>query len=149
MISCDLKEVDSEITACSQASSFLPSAITEDQLGLKMSDELPSGSFTSSSVSIIMDNSLSPGHTLVQIICKDHKALLYDIMRTFKDYNIQVNGLICILHYKYVSHVVLVFHSCLTNIAGPLILSWSMCSTNDPNFYVLADFWIEVLLDFH
>lgn len=92
MISCDLKKVDSEITACSQASSFLPSAITEDELGLKMSDELPSGSFTSNSVSIMMDNSLSPGHTLVQIICKDHKALLYDIMRTFKDYNIQVNG---------------------------------------------------------
>ncbi|KAF3441808.1 hypothetical protein FNV43_RR15723 [Rhamnella rubrinervis] len=91
IISCDLEKVDSEITACSQASSFLPSAITEDEFGMEMSDELPSGSLTSSNVSIVMDNSLSPGHTLVQIICQDHKALLYDIMRTFKDYNIQIS----------------------------------------------------------
>jgi UTP:GlnB (protein PII) uridylyltransferase len=56
---------------------------------LEMPDELPS-SLTSTSVSVNMDNSLSPGHTLVQIVCQDHKGLLYDIMRTLKDYNIQV-----------------------------------------------------------
>ena len=82
-----------EITACSQTSSFLPSAITEDMFNLEMPDELPSGIKTSESVSITMDNSLSPAHTLVQIICHDHKGLLYDIMRTLKDYNIQVNKL--------------------------------------------------------
>lgn len=43
---------------------------------------------------VTMDNSLSPSHTLLQIQCIDHKGLLYDIMRTLKDYNIQV--LICI-----------------------------------------------------
>lgn len=39
---------------------------------------------------VTVDNSLSPAHTLLQIHCADHKALLYDIMRTLKDYNIQV-----------------------------------------------------------
>jgi hypothetical protein len=81
-----------EITACSQTSSFLPSAITEDMFDLEMPDELPSGILTSDNVSITMDNSLSPAHTLVQIVCQDHKGLLYDIMRTLKDYNIQVNN---------------------------------------------------------
>lgn len=37
-----------------------------------------------------MDNSLSPTYTLIQLHCFDHKGLLYDIMRTLKDYNIQV-----------------------------------------------------------
>jgi hypothetical protein len=80
-----------EITACSQTSSFLPSAITEDMFDLEMPDELPSGILTSDNVSITMDNSLSPAHTLVQIVCQDHKGLLYDIMRTLKDYNIQIS----------------------------------------------------------
>lgn len=90
MISCDIEMVGTEITACSQASSFLPSAIT-DVLHLEMPVELPSGSLTSSNVSVTIDNSLSPGHTLVQIVCQDHKGLLYDIMRTLKDYNIQIS----------------------------------------------------------
>uniref|UniRef100_A0A6N2KMA1 ACT domain-containing protein ACR n=1 Tax=Salix viminalis TaxID=40686 RepID=A0A6N2KMA1_SALVM len=52
---------------------------------LEIPDELPS------SFLLNMDNSLSPGHTLVQIVCQDHKGLLYDIMRTLKDYNIQIS----------------------------------------------------------
>lgn len=40
--------------------------------------------------SVTIDNSLSPGHTLLQISCVDHKGFLYDIMRTLKDCNIQV-----------------------------------------------------------
>lgn len=91
MISCEIEKVGPEITACSQSSSFLPSVVMEDMFHLEMPAELPSGLLTSSCVSVNMDNSLSPGHTLVQIICKDHKGLLYDIMRTLKDYNIQVN----------------------------------------------------------
>lgn len=90
MISCDIEMVGPEITACSQGSSFLPSAIAED-----FDLEMPSGqlgaSFTSNSVSVMIDNSLSPVHTLVQIACQDHKGLLYDIMRTLKDYNIQIS----------------------------------------------------------
>lgn len=89
-ITIDIELVGPEITACSQASSFLPSAITEDIFDLQLPDSLQSGTSTSDSVSVVMDNSLSPAHTLVQIICQDHKGLLYDIMRTLKDYNIQV-----------------------------------------------------------
>ncbi|AQK95501.1 ACT domain-containing protein ACR9 [Zea mays] len=36
------------------------------------------------------DNSLSPAHTLVQIVCADQKGLIYDILRTMKDCNIQI-----------------------------------------------------------
>ncbi|XP_027938529.1 ACT domain-containing protein ACR10-like [Vigna unguiculata] len=90
-ITIDIELVGPEITACSQASSFLPSAITEDIFDLQLPDSLQSGTSTSDSVSVVMDNSLSPAHTLVQIICQDHKGLLYDIMRTLKDYNIQIS----------------------------------------------------------
>jgi len=89
-ISIDIELVGPEITACSQSSSFLPSAITEDIYDLELPGSLQSETSTSDSVSIAIDNSLSPAHTLVQIICQDHKGLLYDIMRTLKDYNIQV-----------------------------------------------------------
>ncbi|KAJ6417591.1 hypothetical protein OIU84_003338 [Salix udensis] len=90
MISCDIEMVGLESTACSAESSFLPTAITENILPLQMPDEAPS-SLTSTNVSVIMDNMLSPAHTLVQIVCQDHKGLLYDIMRTLKDYNIQIS----------------------------------------------------------
>ncbi|GLT25734.1 hypothetical protein SLA2020_008440 [Shorea laevis] len=90
LISCEIEKVGSQITACSQASSFLPSVITEDIFPLEISNELPSVSLANS-VSVCMDNSLSPAHTLVQIVCQDHKGLLYDIMRTLKDYNIQIS----------------------------------------------------------
>ncbi|GMP84900.1 hypothetical protein CsSME_00038250 [Camellia sinensis var. sinensis] len=86
MISCEIEMVGPEITACSQGPSFLPPAITEEKF-----DERQSGSHTSNDVSITMDNSLSPAHTLVQIVCQDHKGLLYDIMKTLKDYNIQIS----------------------------------------------------------
>ncbi|CAN1329339.1 ACT domain-containing protein ACR9 [Linum perenne] len=39
---------------------------------------------------VTVDNSLSPVHTLLQIHCLNHKGLLYDVMRTLKDCNIQV-----------------------------------------------------------
>ncbi|CAI0469227.1 unnamed protein product [Linum tenue] len=90
MISCDIEIVGPEITACSQECSFLPNSITDGLLIADDDDEVPS-SLTSTPVSVTMDNSLSPGHTLVQIMCKDHKGLLYDIMRTLKDYSIQIS----------------------------------------------------------
>ncbi|XP_043701683.1 ACT domain-containing protein ACR9-like [Telopea speciosissima] len=39
---------------------------------------------------VMIDNSLSPAHTLLQIHCVDQKGLLYDIMRTLKDCKIQI-----------------------------------------------------------
>ncbi|MBA0746920.1 hypothetical protein Gogos_009393 [Gossypium gossypioides] len=91
VISFNIEKVGPEITACSQASPYLPSAITDDIFNLEMSNDLPSVSLTSNNVCVTMDNSLSPAHTLVQIVCQDHKGLLYDIMRTLKDYNIQIS----------------------------------------------------------
>ncbi|KAG8504124.1 hypothetical protein CXB51_002501 [Gossypium anomalum] len=80
IISCNIEKVGPEVTACSQASPFLSSAITN---GVVLR--------TSNVVSVTMDNSFSPAHTLVQIVCQDHKGLLYDIMRTLKDYNIRIS----------------------------------------------------------
>nr|XP_043621407.1 ACT domain-containing protein ACR9-like [Erigeron canadensis] len=40
--------------------------------------------------SVMIDNSLSPAHSLLQISCVDHKGFLYDIMRILKDFNIQI-----------------------------------------------------------
>ncbi|XP_057983608.1 ACT domain-containing protein ACR10 [Malania oleifera] len=91
MISCDIEMVGPEITACSQVSSFLPSVITENIFTLEVPKENLSGSRSSDGVSISMDNSLSPAHTLVQILCQDRKGLLYDIMKFLKDYNIQIS----------------------------------------------------------
>ncbi|XAR69656.1 [Protein-PII] uridylyltransferase [Bertholletia excelsa] len=90
MISCEIEMAGQEITACSQGPTFLPPAITEDKFNPEL-DGQQSGSRTSDNASIIMDNSLSPAHTLVQIVCQDHKGLLYDIMRTLKDYDIQIS----------------------------------------------------------
>ncbi|XP_049367099.1 ACT domain-containing protein ACR9-like [Solanum verrucosum] len=56
-----------------------------------VSEELFSPDMTQlKKASVTIDNSLSPGHTLVQICCVDHKGFLYDIMRTLKDCNIQI-----------------------------------------------------------
>ncbi|KAL6955333.1 ACT domain-containing protein acr10, variant 2 [Sarracenia purpurea var. burkii] len=93
MICCEIELASAEVTTCSQGSSFLPSAITEDMFCLELlPSKHPSGGFFASNlVSVTMDNSLSPSHTLVQILCQDHKGLIYDIMRTLKDYNIQIS----------------------------------------------------------
>ncbi|XP_004494076.1 ACT domain-containing protein ACR10-like [Cicer arietinum] len=80
----DIELVGSERIAFSQASLSLPNAITDVF-------DLESGTSTSDSVSVVIDNTLSPAHTLVQIMCQHHKGLLYDIMRTLKDFNIQIS----------------------------------------------------------
>ncbi|MCH88723.1 amino acid binding protein, partial [Trifolium medium] len=90
ILTIDIELVGPEITGCSQASSFLPAAITEDDYNLELPDSVRSGTLRSDYVSITMDNLLSPAHTLVQIMCQDHKGLLYDIMRTIKDYNMKL-----------------------------------------------------------
>ncbi|KAI5680754.1 hypothetical protein M9H77_01981 [Catharanthus roseus] len=91
MINCDIEIVGPEVTACSQGPSFLPHEITDGMFNVEMLDELQSGFLAPDNVSITMDNLLSPAHTLVQIVCQDHKGLLYDVMRTLKDYNIQIS----------------------------------------------------------
>ncbi|MBA0841530.1 hypothetical protein Goarm_004017, partial [Gossypium armourianum] len=87
--SCEIESAGEEITACSQGTSFLPSAITEDMFSLELPARHPGGLLASDPISVTVDNSLSPSHTLIQILCQDHKGLIYDSMRTLKDYNIQ------------------------------------------------------------
>ncbi|XP_020086392.1 ACT domain-containing protein ACR9-like [Ananas comosus] len=80
-----------------QGFSSLPLAVAEELFMPEFSD----GETYSQSLSLDMkklnkasvsfDNSLSPAHTLLQIHCVDQKGLLYDIMRTLKDCNIQIN----------------------------------------------------------
>lgn len=94
MISCEIEMVGPEVTVCSQGPSFLPPEITEDMFDSEVFDEHRSGSPACKKASIAVDNLLSPSHTLIQIVCQDHKGLLYDIMRTLKDYNIQVGNII-------------------------------------------------------
>ncbi|GKF06804.1 ACT domain-containing protein ACR9-like protein, partial [Tanacetum coccineum] len=40
--------------------------------------------------SVMIDNSLSPAHSLLQINCVNHKGFLHDIMWIWKDYDIHV-----------------------------------------------------------
>lgn len=87
MITCEIDMVGPEITACSQGNSFLSEAVAEGMFDL---DKTQDESTALKLPSITMDNSLSPSHTLLQLASQDHKGLLYDVMRTLKDYNIQV-----------------------------------------------------------
>ncbi|XP_047334840.1 ACT domain-containing protein ACR10-like [Impatiens glandulifera] len=81
IVTCEIEMVGPEIAACStRTTSFLPPAIVDQFV-----------SQNNESISISMDNSLSSSHTLVQIVCQDHKGLLYDITRTLKDYSIQIS----------------------------------------------------------
>ncbi|MCE3216519.1 ACT domain-containing protein acr10 [Datura stramonium] len=91
MISCDIEMVGSEISGCSQGPSFLPQEIAEDMFSFEIHHEHLSTSLACNQASITVDNLMSPGHTLIQIVCQDHKGLLYDVMRTLKDYNIQIS----------------------------------------------------------
>ncbi|XP_062091981.1 ACT domain-containing protein ACR10-like [Humulus lupulus] len=91
LISCEIDVAGPELTACSQGSPYLPSDIGEEMFSLELPGENINGCPASNSISVTMDNKLSPSHTLVQILCQDHKGLIYDIMRTLKDYNIQIS----------------------------------------------------------
>ncbi|KAL8508737.1 hypothetical protein ACS0TY_016093 [Phlomoides rotata] len=88
-VSCEIELVGPEITSCCQDPRFLWDALSEDMFNVDLSVQNESIAFRCPSIT--MDNLLSPSHTLVQIVCQDHKGLLYDVMRTLKDYNIQIS----------------------------------------------------------
>ncbi|KAI3957335.1 hypothetical protein MKW98_003056 [Papaver atlanticum] len=90
LISCEIELSGFEVLTCSQGST-LPPAITEEMFGLEQGNHPPSKYPPSDKISIMVDNSLSPAHTLIQILCIDHKGLLYDMMRTLKDYNMKIS----------------------------------------------------------
>lgn len=92
MISCEIEMVGPDATSCSQGPSFISDVIIEDIFYMEMPEKHQDDDSTAFRCpSITMDNLLSPSHTLVQIVCRDHKGLLYDVMRTLKDYNIQIS----------------------------------------------------------
>lgn len=95
-MTCEVELAFPEIVACSQ--SLLPSSVTDKMFNL----DIPG---VANIVSIEVDNVLSPCHTLLKVFCTDdHKGLVYDIMRTLKDYNIQVKSSYTFLHL-YLQHV--------------------------------------------
>ncbi|XP_020115210.1 ACT domain-containing protein ACR10 [Ananas comosus] len=94
MMSCEIEEAGADMSACVQASSTLPPSITDRMFSLELPEEQSrreESPSTCKNISVTMDNSLSPAHSLIQIQCGDHKGILYDIMRTLKDYNIQIS----------------------------------------------------------
>ncbi|KAK4386369.1 ACT domain-containing protein ACR10 [Sesamum angolense] len=89
--SCEIEIAGPDISASSQEPSFLSDAIIEDMFNIEMLEKHQENPIAFKRPSITFDNLLSPSHTLIQIVCQDHKGLLYDIMRTLKDYNIQIS----------------------------------------------------------
>lgn len=93
-ISCELQLAGSQYDNLQCVSSLSP--VTDELFRFTLSDNESHSQALSSNIkelimaSVKTDNSLSPVHTLLQINCVDHKGLLYDIMRTLKDCNIQV-----------------------------------------------------------
>ncbi|KAB1216305.1 Bifunctional uridylyltransferase/uridylyl-removing enzyme [Morella rubra] len=94
-ISCELQLAGPEYE-CHQGVSSLSPAVAEELFRCELLDrEIRSQALSPDmailkKASVTVDNSLSPAHTLLQIHCADHKGLLYDIMRTLKDCNIQI-----------------------------------------------------------
>ncbi|KAG5515352.1 hypothetical protein RHGRI_036409 [Rhododendron griersonianum] len=94
-ISCELKLPGLQYDFHQGSSSLSPIVSEElfrcDLLDKEIGPQALSPDMTKlKAANVTMDNSLSPSHTLLQIQCIDHKGLLYDIMRTLKDYNIQI-----------------------------------------------------------
>lgn len=94
-ISCELNLAGPEYE-CYQGMSSLSPLIAEELFHREISDkeihlQAPGPDLTKlKKANAMIDNSLSPAHTLLQVHCIDHKGLLYDVMRTLKDCNIQV-----------------------------------------------------------
>ncbi|KAF7046917.1 hypothetical protein CFC21_055908 [Triticum aestivum] len=90
--SCEIESATEDMSSCLQASALLSPLVPEQMFSeVDVIEEQSSRSRSDSRLSVTMDNSLSPVHTLIQIQCGDHKGLLYDIMRTVKDCNIQIS----------------------------------------------------------
>ncbi|XP_057956089.1 ACT domain-containing protein ACR9 isoform X2 [Malania oleifera] len=93
-ISCELQLAGPEYENLHGISSLSPET-AEELFRCEMSDrEIWSQALSPDLVklkkaNVTVDNTLSPAHTLLQIHCPDHKGLLYDILRTLKDCNIQ------------------------------------------------------------
>ncbi|XP_059660714.1 ACT domain-containing protein ACR9-like isoform X2 [Cornus florida] len=94
-ISCELQLAGPQYDS-HQGASSLPPVVAEELFRCELSDKETCSQALSpdlvklKAASVTPDNKLSPALTLLQIQCVDHKGLLYDIMRTLKDYNLQI-----------------------------------------------------------
>ncbi|XP_074350790.1 ACT domain-containing protein ACR9 [Apium graveolens] len=94
-ISCELELAGPEYESQLGLSS-LSKAVCEELFCCELSDREACSQALSADITkvkkatITVDNHLSPAHTLLQIQCVDQKGLIYDILRTAKDCNIQV-----------------------------------------------------------
>ncbi|KAK9123177.1 hypothetical protein Sjap_012779 [Stephania japonica] len=94
-ISCELQLAGPEYEAVQQVSTLSPTIAEELFCTEISSKDYPSSALSPDltrlkKASVMIDNSLSPAHTLVQIHCVDQKGLFYDVLRTMKDWNIQI-----------------------------------------------------------
>lgn len=112
-ISCELKLAGPEYE-CHPRISSLSAAVAEELFRFELSDrETRSQALTPDltklkKATVVVDNSLSPAHTLLQLHCVDHKSLFYDVLRTLKDYNIKVFSIFLI---KILTFVVIAVNS--------------------------------------
>jgi hypothetical protein len=94
---CDLRLAPPEFMAMEYAPiSLLSPSIVDELFTSETQFQADSNSLQTKSTlikkaSVTIDNSLSPAHTLLQISSKDRRGLLYDVLRTLKDYNIQIS----------------------------------------------------------
>jgi hypothetical protein len=104
-ISCEVLSAE----GFQQGFSSLPPKIAEELFKVELADSEICSSLLSAELkrfqtaTITFDNALSPAHTLVQIICAHQKGLIYDILRTMKDCNIQVAGALFMIILLYSS----------------------------------------------
>lgn len=94
-ISCELELAGPEYESQHGLTS-IPEAIVEKLFSCEVSAMeggsrgLRSDALKVKEASVIVDNLLSPVHSLLQIQCRDQKGLIYDIFRISKDCDIQV-----------------------------------------------------------
>ncbi|KAL2329600.1 hypothetical protein Fmac_017181 [Flemingia macrophylla] len=94
-ISSELQLAGPEYDGHLQGFSSLPPAFAEELFSSELLDKVSMNPLSQDMTKlktpiVIVDNTLSPAHTLLQIQCVDQKGLCYDIMRISKDSDIKV-----------------------------------------------------------
>lgn len=106
-LSCELQLAGPEYEGFQQGFSCLPPSVAEELFSSNLSDDesflqaLTPELTQLKKTKVSFDNSLSPAHTLLKILCVDQKSLLYDITRTLKDFNIKVGSSCFILYSSF------------------------------------------------
>ncbi|KAJ0240361.1 hypothetical protein HA466_0225010 [Hirschfeldia incana] len=97
-ISCELKFAGPEYEYHQKIPSLSPAVPEELFMSEQLTDEednhahaLSDDIMKMNNSSVTVDNSLSPSSTLLQIRCVDHRGLLYDVLRTLKDFDVKIS----------------------------------------------------------